>query len=172
MFATALMISFLMTAPDAVAEHPGCVSLDETYLDSGVVVGAGPGFKNGDPAFFSLAVFKQALPGLKPAKKMRLVIRKDEALLHATVIGESEMTLVFPVTCPQGTYTVRRSYGRSSAGEGVEQMGAEDVIEFFPDDCGITARVTYAGSYRVWPGFRKNEQSTVSYRFKRETACP
>ena len=169
----ALTIS-LMIATSPAAEHSGCNSFDGTYHDSGVVVSPGGAFKKGDPVSFSLEVFRQALPGLKSAKKMRLTVRNNEAVLEAIVIGEneSEVALAFPVICARGSYTIGRTYGRSSAGEGVERIGGQEVIELFPETCSIMVRVASAEDYRVWPGFLKKERLKVAYRFSREATCP
>lgn len=165
MHAIAMIAMLGVSGTDQLA----CPEFAATYEEVGVVERGGGGLPTGGEVSLSLAVFRQAMPGLARPEAVTLVVSPGDPVLRVTLAGESRLEREWPVTCADGEYRVHRSRQDLPAGEGVRLVRETETIVLDPDATGLRVRVISEARYRTWPFFHRTETVDNQYRFARKT---
>jgi len=146
-----------------------CEGFSGTYREVGVVEQASGALPKGGNVLLSLAVFRQAMPGLERPESVILSASPDDGVLRVTLVGTQRFEMTFPVTCAQGAYRIERLDRNAPAGEGIDLVRYTETILLRPDATGLDVRVMSEGRYRTWPFFHRTEKHDDRYRFTRES---
>jgi hypothetical protein len=144
---------------------PACEGFTGAYQEVGVVEQASGALPKGGEVSLSLAVFKQAMPGLVRPEAVVLTVSPHGTELKVALVGEGRLDLELPVVCANGEYRIERSSKNLRAGEGVDLVRETETIVLRPDAAGLSVRVISKARYRTWPFFYRTEKFDDRYRF-------
>lgn len=152
----------------SATDPPACPALAATYEEVGVVERGGAGLPTGGEVSLSLAVFRQAMPGLVRPEAVSLAVSPGEPVLRVTLAGQDRLERTWPVTCADGEYRIQRTRQDLPAGEGVDLVRETETLVLEPDATGLRVRVISQARYRTWPFFHRTETVDDQYRFARK----